>query len=375
MIADGTNPGAQLTRCRKDGTIFWQNNYSDTSSGNAFFFSRFELTDNGRNIFLCGSTISSSTESDVFVSKIDTSGNMLWFKEYSIPGTKNNCTSLSATFNGFAIGIQYILPSPSFYWGTCGIAEFDTSGTLLWASQYQYPNTIWLTEIVQQSDSSFVLGGFIPSPLDTNRQWAALVGTDPNGQHTWTHAFSDSLNGNTGAQGVFSLTVLPQNEIFMTGAGTRIPVGRFTSQGYGMCSPVWFSPQTSFIIPPPPNLRSTSVGVDSWAIDTPSVSLTGLSYQPYISCSNIITPVIEVSSYESAIWYADCDLTSNSWTISGPTDQSAEITIFDFAGRMVYQSEVTEGHRIAADIFPGGVYLYRISSGSAMQSCGKLVAH
>ncbi len=374
MIANGFNPGAQLTRFRKDGTILWHQNYLETSAGKPFLFSHFELTDNDRNIFLSGTTITSSTERDIFVAKMDTAGNMLWRKEYSIPGTKNNCTALCKTYNGFAIGIQYTLPSSSINWGTCGMAEFDTSGTLLWASKYQFSNSLSLTTIAQQSDSTFILGGSIPNPLDTIRPRAVLMGVDHNGQFLWTHSFSDSVYGNNGAQGIYSLTVLAQGDFFMTGGGQRIPVGRLTSQGYGMCNPIWYTPQTTFINPPAPILLYHSVGPDSLLIDTPMVSLSPLNYQQYISCTNIITSA-SYTEHHPDPWTAVSDVQTNSWIIHGPNEQHAEIEIFDLTGKSVYHSGITDGHLISASGFPGGMYLYTIRTAQREESSGKLVAY
>lgn len=145
------DPGAFLIKLSSTGTISWSKKYSFTSNNALCSGNDLEITSDGFLCYLNGA--SNSMNSSVTLMKTDFYGNVLWSKEYGLPGingdmynpapkihkTSDNCYVIA---NGFCSG--------------SGIAKIDTSGNIIWGTGLMLAIS---SEIIESKDKGFLVLG------------------------------------------------------------------------------------------------------------------------------------------------------------------------------------------------------------------------
>lgn len=108
-------------------------------------------------IVVCGYTIASAFgDNDIFVTKMDTAGNILWSKIIGSSGN-DQAVSMDNTLDG---GFVICGTSNSFSGTNDPIAiKIDNSGSLLWAKYYRWWNDDISTNINSTSDYGYILTG------------------------------------------------------------------------------------------------------------------------------------------------------------------------------------------------------------------------
>lgn len=148
---------AYLTKVRRNGDSVWQKQYNFSHAGSDAFTDILELPD--KNYLLLGTTYDSIIgNGDVFLSKIDTSGSVVWFKKY----TNNNIDQSAA----FAITSDYKViivgnttPNSSTY-NDILLIKTDTSGNLIWRKTIGNLNEeVFLSVQVHKNNNEYLFGG------------------------------------------------------------------------------------------------------------------------------------------------------------------------------------------------------------------------
>lgn len=169
-----------------NGNIIWQKEFNLNNG----ICNYVEFFPNG-DILAIGDFVGPYGGRDVFMSRLDGTGNLIWAKQLGTGGEDgidwdvagklgNNDFILSATMSGFGTDQDMTL------------SKFDLSGTLIWRKRV-YGGGIDKAHFVNQTDD----GGYIQS--GTTNSWGfgdydVLVNRfDPNGNHLWT-----KLYGGTG---------------------------------------------------------------------------------------------------------------------------------------------------------------------------------
>lgn len=155
-------------------------------------------------VVVCGYTIASAFgDNDIFVIKLDTSGNIVWSNLYG--GTGNDqATSIVRTADGFVIAGH----SNSF--GATGFDPFtlkiDNSGNIQWSKYYRWYNEDYGNNIIQTSDGGYIMTGYSNSQTIGGYDVYALK-LDASGSIMWVRFYGGAANdyGNaiqeTGDQG------------------------------------------------------------------------------------------------------------------------------------------------------------------------------
>lgn len=141
---------AHLIKMNSTGTILWDRDYSST---NILSFVGISFVDNYKNLMLVGSNEVSTTNTSS-LTKIDSSGNLIWTKAYydSIP----SLYAYSSYRNCYLFLDDYYFLS-----GNIGLNGFiiktDTSGNRIWTKIYTQSQ--YIMSIAQNSDNTFIATG------------------------------------------------------------------------------------------------------------------------------------------------------------------------------------------------------------------------
>jgi hypothetical protein len=132
--------------------VLWQKNY--TIPGYDLFFKSFSMTTEGNSFLFCGNEVNLSTVLwNSYIMKTDTAGNIAWCREYS-NFLSFDATTIQELYNkdiliagSVTIGFEQVLPT---------VLRFDSSGLNLWAKVFNYDQSI-----IQQS--KLIYGKELPS--------------------------------------------------------------------------------------------------------------------------------------------------------------------------------------------------------------------
>ena len=151
------------------------------------------------------------SDSDCWLVKTDTDGNMEWNKTYGASLDGDWAYSLIVTSDGgYALaGVQNCSASPLelHYWhyfyndlgGDCWLVKTDANGNMEWNNTYGGTGDDWALSLINASDGGYVLAGYTSS-FGAGGRDAWLVKTDATGTMEWNQTY-----GGTGNDMAFSL--------------------------------------------------------------------------------------------------------------------------------------------------------------------------
>lgn len=195
----------------------WESRYDAPGSGDDFFYD-LEV-DAAGNAYATGESAGPNgwfLDSDVVTAKFDGLGNLMWAQSYDGPGAGRDA--------GFAIALDsqgnVIVCADSLGNGTdsdVAVLKYSPAGQLLWVQRWNgpfngYDGSQGGRTLAIDGANNIVVGAYAfgaPSGAD-----AVLLKYAPNGTMLWQQLY-DGL-GNLG-DGIFSLTLDPQNNIYATG--------------------------------------------------------------------------------------------------------------------------------------------------------------
>jgi len=151
-LSDGERPFLAV-KLDSGGNITWQKTYGGTFYDNAYSIQ--QTTEGG--YIIAGSTQSFGVSGDLWVLKLDNSGDITWQKTYG--GSKfDNANSIQQTTDG-----GYILAGHTWSFGA-GYRDFwvlklDGSGNVTWQKTYGGTNSDYAYSIQQTSDNEYIIAG------------------------------------------------------------------------------------------------------------------------------------------------------------------------------------------------------------------------
>ena len=155
----------------------------------------------GGTHFYVGSTNSTGAGGyDALFTQTDSSGNVLWEKQYGGSRTEYGTRFIHASDGSFVITGRSNSYSASGQHDAY-IAKVDGSGTLLWSTTYGTDSLDYAFDIIEAPDSGYVIAGLTygqGAPKLTGRSSVFVVKTDRNGNLQWSKAMGDTV-GNEGA--------------------------------------------------------------------------------------------------------------------------------------------------------------------------------
>jgi len=148
------------------------------------------------------------------ISKLDSSGNLQWQKQYQLPGFQTQLNASRQTSDGGYVWAGY-LPYFNGCPGCAFVAKLDSNGDIQWQNSYRGLDVAQANDIHQTTDGGFVTGGYTaPSQFGTQQAWIAKL--DSSGSVQWQKSLSDSNSACYGAYG---------NSVQQTTSGGYVLVG------------------------------------------------------------------------------------------------------------------------------------------------------
>lgn len=187
---------AFVKKMNKNGDLIWTKYYSFPDAYGLFFNKIIKTSDS--NYLIVGSIdfgfSVSPTFIDVFVCKIDTSGNMLWNKNYGDVGTDEGIDAIEHNNGEFSIFSSFGKAVNLFVYNAFQIIRTNSIGDSIWTKQYYNNDTIeqFPSKFDITSDGGYILAGNCTNPNATEN--ALLIKTNNNGDTLWTKKLNTNAN-------------------------------------------------------------------------------------------------------------------------------------------------------------------------------------
>ena len=185
-----------LTKLSSTGTIQWMKFLSDSLSSIGLHLS----LDHQENLIICGQSAVEINNDDAFVCKLDTNGNLIWFKRYAAPLNQSFKYIKPCTDKGFiACGYTSDLSGSNDFF----CVKLDSLGAIQWQGNYGGSFNDYAMMVHQTADGGFIISG------DTNSDGAGgydveVIRLTATGSVVWDKLFGDSLQN--GCQGILPLS-------------------------------------------------------------------------------------------------------------------------------------------------------------------------
>lgn len=200
----GPNAGGRdafLVKYDTEGNFLWGQQFGTAENDRATEVA----ADASGNVFVTGETSGSlfgpnSGDRDMFLSKYDTEGNLLWGEQLGLDGSDGGGgVAVDAWGNAFVAGwTQGSLSGPSAGDWDAILLKYDTEGNLLWTQQLGTAEADWANEVaVDASGNVFVAGptrGSLGGSNADSRPDTFLSKYDTAGNLLWTYQLATNFS-------------------------------------------------------------------------------------------------------------------------------------------------------------------------------------
>ena len=179
-----------LIKTDSQGNSLWTKTYGGNSDD---IGSCVQQTNDGGYI-ICGITLSSGNDMDIYLIKTDGNGDSLWTRTFG--GTSwEESNSVQQTTDG-----GYIITGKKG--GDVYLIKTDGNGDSLWTNTYNnIPNSFSEGNFIQQTTvGDLVICGVVETFLPIDRRYVYLIKTDGNGIQQWYQTYSNPVYNNTGME-------------------------------------------------------------------------------------------------------------------------------------------------------------------------------
>lgn len=381
LYSGGQEPDALLIAYTTDGDTLWARRYGDTLPNEGF--NCVCMAGNGDAV--CGG-IYFDGASDVLVMRVDPNGDPIWSNVFHTPQTDNALSIRPTLDGGFVLGGFKVLPGNDY---DMYVSKIDSTGDLQWQRSHGSP---WI------DNAGFVealpQGGYIMAgaerQTDASEKRPALYRLDDQGFEDWSVIYDDEPDRSV----FFTVPVIMGDGGYAIagdrnyGAQTRGMLMRTDSSGNMLWRRIY---QTNSVIDHYfYDLRRTLdggfimagtafdsllVSQDAWLVKTDSFGCLVPGCQVFDGLEEQIT-----------------DLTGAITLSPNPADEGVKVTIslppgtvrgnqltlamVDAQGRLVHQEEVrasSPAHPLTLSPFPSGLYFMHLLDGRRWLAGAKLI--
>jgi hypothetical protein len=176
-IAGTANSEAELVKTDAAGNMEWNRTYQDYS----WAYCVIQTGDDGYVLAgATGDSYWSSVHTNVWLAKIDSSGNTVWGKSYAQAGLGSANSVIQTNDGGYAlVGTTY---EEDFL-----LVKTDGDGNFEWSKTYGSPDKDGGSSIVQDADGSYVMAGLLwnRTTFSSGSVGVGLVKADSSGDLLW----------------------------------------------------------------------------------------------------------------------------------------------------------------------------------------------
>lgn len=344
--------GMSMLRLDAQGSLTWSRFYDrhDPPDFESQIDARCVTRSTDNNYFIGGRNAGGA----MFLSKVNTSGNVIWAKVSSIDG---EVRQVEATADGGLILVGYLQSAIAPGWDGV-IARMDSLGNTLWSKVYDTGTTNGFNSGMRTSDGAYIwIGGAERGPLD---QDVHFLKTDSIGSGLFSRTFGGDVFD-------YGLSVVEASEAGYViaanttsfGSVTSMWVIRTDSTGAGDC----FQDSITTVV--------TDVDLGWWDFQLQSFSLTYSEYSTGFSVrrGTTILPLCPVGVHEQGSSEPTVRLFPNpahdQFTIVvGSNDNSrSEIEIFNALGQRMMASRVGSSQAIFdCSSFARGIHMVKVTT-------------
>ena len=208
-----------IVKTNGSGSVVWSKEYGGGSSASDKAYSVCPTTDGG--YVITGTTASyGSGSDDVYVLKIDATGNIQWTTVIGTSGANEAGREVIQTADGgYAIAGYTDGSGTSFY--DVYLIKLSSNGTVSWKKTFGGSSYDFAYTVQQTTDGGFVLGATTNS-FGTGNWDALLIKTDVNGTIEWSRTF-----GKTGEDRVQCARQTSDGGYIMCGRSSGFGAGSF----------------------------------------------------------------------------------------------------------------------------------------------------
>ena len=143
-------------------------------------------------------TTSGTSNTELFLMRIASGGNILWDKRYDLPYPPSAFRSIPTSDGGFVGAIQMVVNGQSDW----GVVKLDASGNVSWANRISGTRKEALGDLAETSTGNFVISGWSETPShgpfanpspSPGQPDGFLIELSPTGTLNWAWGYGGSL--------------------------------------------------------------------------------------------------------------------------------------------------------------------------------------
>ena len=181
------NADVWLVKLDSDGNVEWNQTYGGPLDDHSW---SLVVADDGGYVLLCQTTSFGSGDSDVWVIKVDSLGEVEWNQTYG----GNNFESVSSIIRTNDGGYAFSASTLSFGAGSTDfwLVKLDSYGNVEWNQTYGRPGVEFANSLVETVDGGYAIAGSTSALVDGNADvW--LVKVDSLGNMEWNKTYGGPI--------------------------------------------------------------------------------------------------------------------------------------------------------------------------------------
>ena len=362
-FGSGTGTGAALlVRVSSSGTMLWSKGFG--GSDQEQMYNVLELV-NGDLLIVGGTSSYGLGVGDAFIVKTTNSGNLIWSKNYGGPGNESYYSAkLLNDGNIVVVGM-----TTSYGAGNDDIllSKIDTSGVVLWTKIYGGTNIDRGEQVEENEDGELILVGYSNS-VGSGDYDKVLLNIDNTGVVNWIKAYGYLVEDEVDRWG--NPMVLSQDSGVVMVGGTKsfgfgdenIYVVKTNSCGETFCyeNDVIFSVSTPSINSGSPNASTSNSGSFSSVVS----SVAAISFTTTVLCDSNLVGINNTLNQLINILVAP-NPNNGQFNVVINNNEVALIEVYDVMGKQVFVQNNVNANKTTIDLTDQskGVYFVRVSIG------------
>lgn len=231
-IQSSTGSDCILIKHDSKGNVIWQKIYNNATANMNDGVNSIELDQSG-NIYLCGSTFYFESAIDYLLIKYDSSGSLIWKREFADTVIWNKDTSFyvddriqDMTIDG--LGNLYLT-------GDAGTVKYDSDGNFQWRVDHDYH----IESISADADGNVYLTGFLHNglPYPTASRDCITMKYNTSGVQQWLSVYQRP--GTSDEQGQDIFIDAPGNVYVCGFSGVSFMTIKYNASGNQQWSKIW----------------------------------------------------------------------------------------------------------------------------------------
>jgi len=171
----------------ESGNVVWQNTYGGSGEYGEGATSIQQTTDGG--YIVAGITVSfGAGECDMWVLKLDESGNVVWQKAYGGQNTEGAMSVRQTSDGGYIVAGATLFSFGAGVWDML-ILKLDRNGNISWSKTYGGENWEYATAIQQTTDGGYIVVGGTKTFDVNGYDNAWLLKLDSSGNISWEKSY------------------------------------------------------------------------------------------------------------------------------------------------------------------------------------------